>query len=132
VAIRMLAASRHLWTDHSVRHALAHQIDKSTANFASASLFSGGLDISIVNGEQAAECALKWQVGLKSSARGRLWCGGMLITPEWVLTAAYSMEGELQNGVYVAAGEHNVPGLDRHSWWITHGITAAPIFTTIA
>jgi len=68
----------------------------------------GGPNMSIVNGDDAKECMWKWQVGLKSSASGRPWCGGMLISPEWVLTAAHCLEGEPQRGVYVVAGEHNV------------------------
>jgi len=78
----------------------------SQCGVAGQSLFSGP-NVSIVNGENAAECAWRWQVGLKSSASGRPWCGGMLISPEWVLTAAHCMEGESQRGIYVVAGEHN-------------------------
>lgn len=72
-----------------------------------ASLLAGP-NMSIVNGDDAKECAYKWQVGLKSSASGRPWCGGMLISPEWVLTAAHCLEGEPQTGIYVIAGEYNV------------------------
>jgi len=43
----------------------------------------------IVNGENAPRCAWKWQVGLKDPGSNRPWCGGMLIAPEWVLTAAH-------------------------------------------
>merc|ERR1719277_950313 len=94
---------------------------------AGQSLFSGsGPNISIVNGENAAECAWRWQVGLKSSASGRPWCGGMLITPEWVLTAAHCLEGESQTGLYVVAGEHNVRKTSgneqvvRSESWVNH------------
>merc|ERR1719384_2753157 len=83
-------------------------------------------NISIVNGDEAKECAWKWQVGLKSSSSGRPWCGGMLITPEWVLTAAHCLEGESQSGVWVVAGEHNVRERSgneqtvRSAKWINH------------
>ena len=39
--------------------------------------------ISIVNGEPADECEWKWQVGLGSGTTP--WCGGMIISENWVL-----------------------------------------------
>jgi len=80
---------------------------QSQCGVAGQSLFSGP-NASIVNGEDAAECAWTWQVGLKSSATGNPWCGGMLISPEWVLTAAHCVDQERQNGMYIVAGEWNV------------------------
>jgi len=41
----------------------------------------------IVNGEDATECEWRWQAQLRRN--GRPFCGGSLITPEWVLTAAH-------------------------------------------
>jgi len=41
----------------------------------------------IVNGEDATECEWRWQAQLRRS--GRPFCGGSLVTPEWVLTAAH-------------------------------------------
>jgi len=101
------------------------RLQASQCGKAGASLFSGP-NISIVNGEPAAECAWRWQVGLKSSASGRPWCGGMLITPEWVLTAAHCFAGETQTGIYVVAGEHNVRSTSgneqtrRSAMWVEH------------
>lgn len=102
-----------------------HRHQASQCGKAGASLFSGP-NISIVNGEPAAECAWRWQVGLKSSASGRPWCGGMLIAPQWVLTAAHCFEGERQTGIYVVAGEHNVRRTSgneqtrRSAMWVEH------------
>jgi len=120
VAVALLAG-----VDGARKHTRGRARNSGKCGVAGQSLFSGP-NISIVNGEDAAECAWKWQVGLKSSASGRPWCGGMLITPEWVLTAAHCLEDEPQQGLYVVAGEWDVRSNSgneqtrRSAKWVDH------------
>merc|ERR1719150_3632328 len=69
-----------------------------------------GPNMSIVNGQPAEECAWKWQVGLSDAPGNMPWCGGMLISPEWVLTAAHCVGG--LTDINVVAGKYSTRSND--------------------
>lgn len=71
----------------------------------------------IVHGEDSDQCVWRWQVSLSSTSDGQF-CGGTLISPEWVLTAAHCVWGvrstcEVQN-LRIGAGawhrREQIPG----------------------
>ena len=59
---------------------------------------------SIVGGSVATPYSLPWQVGLVRPGEDRTGCGGTLIGPNHVLTAAHCMGGAFE----IIVGEHDV------------------------
>lgn len=69
-------------------------------------------DPAIVGGGEAVPGAWPWQVALvyvnrRSDYNGQ-YCGGTLIAPQWVLTAAHCAQGDLIQQVQVALGKHKL------------------------
>lgn len=65
----------------------------------------------ITNGQDADYGQFPYQVGLSlaSSFTKRSWCGGSLISEEWILTAAHCTVGVKRVTVYLGATNRNAP-----------------------
>ncbi|XP_030210111.1 coagulation factor VII isoform X1 [Gadus morhua] len=59
----------------------------------------------IVGGSECPKGECPWQVLLKT--RGKGFCGGILISPRWVLTASHCLEDIQAQNLQVVAGEHD-------------------------
>ncbi|XP_005363435.1 plasminogen [Microtus ochrogaster] len=69
----------------------------------------------IVGGCVAYPHSWPWQISLRTRLTGQHFCGGTLISPEWVLTAAHCLEKSSRPGFYkvvLGAHEENIRGSD--------------------
>lgn len=63
----------------------------------------------VVNGQNASPHSWPWQISLR--VRGRHICGGSLIRPDWILTAAHCVDSNPSPSAYtVVAGGHRRTG----------------------
>jgi len=69
--------------------------------------------VSIVNGKPAKECEWKWQVLLSMG------CGGIIISEDWVLTAAHCLDYDGQTGITVTAGKWLLRQTGNHEQSVT-------------
>ncbi|XP_015775278.1 PREDICTED: coagulation factor VII-like isoform X3 [Acropora digitifera] len=77
----------------------------------------------IVGGEVASNRDWPWQVGLQSESDNFIFCGGSLISREWVVTAAHCITRNIPNrqrcarpspGLRVILGEFDVQNIEGH------------------
>jgi len=62
----------------------------------------------IVGGVETEVNEYPWQVGMVSTGTTRIWCGGSLISDQWVMTAAHCVIDEASpSGIEVLLGEHD-------------------------
>lgn len=63
----------------------------------------------IVGGKKARKGQFPWQVGIASSGSVDPWCGGTLLSEDWVLTAAHCVENVFSTTqIQVILGAHDV------------------------
>jgi len=61
----------------------------------------------IVGGEETEVSEYPWQVGMVSTGYNRVWCGGSVISDQWILTAAHCVTGDSPSDIEVLLGEHD-------------------------
>jgi len=84
--------------------------------------FDTGVTTNIVGGSQTSPHSRPYQVALLMN--GRQGCGGTLISPQWVLTAAHCLDNASTSSLTVRVGAHSISANDgqtiRVSQIITH------------
>ena len=63
--------------------------------------------IRIVGGSTTEVNEYPWQIGLSYKTNSRVFCGGTLISDQWILTAAHCTRGDAASKLKVVLGEHD-------------------------
>jgi len=66
---------------------------------------SGEVQAKIVNGQEATECEWKWQASLRMGTQS--FCGGSLIHPKWVMSAAHCITSVSASQLTIVLGDHD-------------------------
>lgn len=65
----------------------------------------------IVGGDEAIPGEIPWQVVFLEKVNKIVFCGGSLLSEEWVITAAHCVEGK-QGSFFIRVGEHDVSKME--------------------
>ncbi|XP_068231105.1 chymotrypsinogen B-like isoform X2 [Palaemon carinicauda] len=63
--------------------------------------------VRIVGGQETTLHEYPWQVALTTASSNKPYCGGSIISDQWILTAAHCVDGSNAQDVYVVVGEHD-------------------------
>ncbi|XP_067035214.1 trypsin-1-like [Acropora muricata] len=80
-----------------------------------------GVHYRIVGGKNALPGNWPWQVTMDYFGESNPhWCGGSIVTPNWILTAAHCFDyGDDMNAYSITAGEYNLNGLEGYEQNVT-------------
>ncbi|XP_051716237.1 coagulation factor IXa [Ctenopharyngodon idella] len=62
----------------------------------------------IVGGNSALPGEIPWQVALVTRSTQQVFCGGSILSPLWVITAAHCLVGSQNGSFFIRVGEHDI------------------------
>lgn len=119
----------------------SHRLSRAALHAASATLLflvgfgSAFAQSRIVGGTKAPDDSYPWMSAVADRSGGSLFnrqfCGGSLIAPDWVLTAAHCIEGRSASGLQVVVGVNNLDNSSGAEIRTVRGIYRHPRFRDI-